>query len=67
VIGGIPVTPSFAGLAPTLVGTYQVNVQVPENMVTGTAVPVYLQITLSDGTVVQSNTVTMAVDEAVTE
>jgi hypothetical protein len=36
-------------------------------MVTGTAVPVYLQITLSDGTVVQSNTVTMAVDEAVTE
>jgi uncharacterized protein (TIGR03437 family) len=67
VIGGTAVTPSFAGLAPTLVGTYQVNVQVPENMVTGTAVPVYLQITLSDGTVVQSNTVTMAVDEAVTE
>jgi uncharacterized protein (TIGR03437 family) len=67
VIGGTAVTPSFAGLAPTLVGTYQVNVQLPANMVTGTAVPVYLRITLSDGTVVQSNTVTMAVDEAVTE
>jgi uncharacterized protein (TIGR03437 family) len=66
-IGGTAVTPSFAGLAPTMVGTYQVNVQLPANMVTGTAVPVYLRITLSDGTVAQSNTVTMAVDEAVTE
>jgi uncharacterized protein (TIGR03437 family) len=62
VIGGAIMEPSFSELAPSLVGTYQVNVQVPENAPIGSAVPVYIEITLSDGTVVKSNQVTIAVD-----
>jgi len=35
-IGGIPVTPVFAGLTPTAAGLYQVNVVVPPDLGTGT-------------------------------
>jgi len=62
VIGGEELQPIFSGLAPSLVGTYQVNVQVPADAPLGSAVPVYIQVTLSDGTVVKSNQVTIAVD-----
>ena len=55
-IGGVPVTPSFAGLAPGWVGLYQVNVQVPANAPVGDAIPVALSV---GG--VASNQVTMAV------
>lgn len=55
-IGGVPVTPSFAGLAPGWVGLYQVNVQVPSNAPVGDAVPVALSV---GG--VASNQVTIAV------
>ena len=55
-IGGVPVTPSFAGLAPGWVGLYQVNVQVPANAPVGDAVPVALSV--GDAA---SNQVTMAV------
>jgi len=55
-IGGIPATMTFAGLAPSFVSLYQVNVQVPDNVQTGNAIPVVLSI----GGVI-SNTVTIAV------
>lgn len=55
-IGGGPVIPSFAGLAPGFVGLYQVNAQVPTGMTPGNAVPVFLIV---GG--VTSNTVTIAV------
>jgi uncharacterized protein (TIGR03437 family) len=55
-IGGVPATPSFAGLAPGWVGLYQVNVQVPANAPVGDAVPVALSV---GGAV--SNQVTIAV------
>jgi uncharacterized protein (TIGR03437 family) len=55
-IGGVSVTPSFAGLAPGFVGLYQVNAQVPQNVALGSAVPVV--ITASG---VASNSVTIAV------
>jgi uncharacterized protein (TIGR03437 family) len=55
-IGGIPGKVLFSGLAPALVGVYQVNVQLPLNGPAGPAVPV----TLSIGNV-ESNTVTIAV------
>jgi uncharacterized protein (TIGR03437 family) len=35
-IGGVPVTPSFSGLAPGYVGLYQVNAQVPSSLAPGT-------------------------------
>jgi len=56
-IGGISgLVASYAGLAPTQVGLYQVNVLVPSGVIPGNAVPVALSI----GGVV-SNTVTIAV------
>ena len=54
-IDGIPATVSFSGAAPTFVGLYQVNVQVPAGVPSGTQ---DLQIII-DG--VPSNTVTIAV------
>ncbi len=55
-IGGEPATVSYSGLAPGLVGLYQVNVQVPASVPTGDAVN--LAITVGSLT---SNTVTVAV------
>jgi uncharacterized protein (TIGR03437 family) len=55
-IGGVPATVSFSGLAPGFVGAYQVNALVPAAAATGNAVPVVIEI----GGVV-SNTVTIAV------
>jgi uncharacterized protein (TIGR03437 family) len=55
-IGGVAGTVLYSGLAPNLVGLYQVNVQLPLNAPAGPAVPVILEI----GGVI-SNTVTIAV------
>ena len=55
-IGGVPATPTFAGLAPGWVGLYQVNVLVPANAPAGDAVPVVISV---GG--LTSNQVTMAV------
>jgi uncharacterized protein (TIGR03437 family) len=55
-IGGMPAPVTFSGLAPSFVGLYQVNVQVPDGAAPGSAVPVVLTI----GSVT-SNTVTIAV------
>jgi uncharacterized protein (TIGR03437 family) len=55
-IGGVPVTVSFSGLAPTFVGLYQVNVQVPSGVPQGDAVPLSLSIAG-----VKANVVTVAI------
>jgi uncharacterized protein (TIGR03437 family) len=55
-IGGVPAFVTFAGLAPGFVGLYQVNVQVPQGVAAGDAVPVML----STGAAV-SNGVTISV------
>jgi uncharacterized protein (TIGR03437 family) len=56
-IGGMPAQVAFSGLAPSFIGLYQVNVQVPENAPAGDAVPIVLTIGGVD-----SNIVTIAVD-----
>ena len=56
VIGNSPAKVLYSGLAPGTVGLYQVNVQVPAGVTTGSAVPVMLSI---GG--VESNVVTMAI------
>jgi uncharacterized protein (TIGR03437 family) len=43
-IGGMPATVQFAGLAPAMIGVYQVNVLIPANAPAGAAVPVQLSI-----------------------
>jgi uncharacterized protein (TIGR03437 family) len=61
-IGGIEVDPTFAGLAPGQIGLYQINVAVPTGAPTGPSVPLRLETVLSDGTVLTSNEVTIALD-----
>ncbi len=53
-IGNVSVPASFAGLAPGYVALYQVNVQVPLNAPTGSAVQVVLTMTDSSGDTVSS-------------
>ena len=55
-IGNLAATVHFAGLAPGFVGLYQINVEVPAAIETGTAVPLVL---IQNG--VPSNTVSVAV------
>jgi uncharacterized protein (TIGR03437 family) len=55
--GGQHVSAAFAGLAPGLVGLYQVNVRVPEDAPTGDAVPLAIMIANTS-----SNTVTIAIE-----
>jgi len=59
VIGGAPASVQFSGLAPGLVGVYQVNAVVPSGSATGDTVPV----TISIGGIT-SNAVTIAVGNA---
>jgi uncharacterized protein (TIGR03437 family) len=61
-IGGVNAPVTFAGLAPGFVALYQVNVQVPSNAQIGSAVPVVLTMTNSNGSLASSQeTVTIAV------
>jgi uncharacterized protein (TIGR03437 family) len=55
-VGGVSAPVLFSGLAPSLVGVYQVNVQLPAGVASGSAVP----LTISIGGVA-SNTATIAV------
>jgi uncharacterized protein (TIGR03437 family) len=54
-VGGRPVIPGYAGLAPSFAGLWQLNVLVPQETASG-AVPVVIVI---NG--VRSNTATIAV------
>jgi uncharacterized protein (TIGR03437 family) len=61
-LGGISVPVTFAGLAPTLVGIFQVNIQVPAGVPTGDAVPLVISATDPEsGIVTTSNSVAVAV------
>jgi uncharacterized protein (TIGR03437 family) len=53
---GIVVGPQFAGLTPSFVGLYQINVQIPVGIPKGSAIPLF--VTTPDGV---SNTVNIAV------
>jgi uncharacterized protein (TIGR03437 family) len=55
-IGGVPATVLFSGLAPTFVGLYQINAQVPAGAPFGDSVP--LIVSIGGAT---SNTITIAV------
>jgi len=55
-IGGVTAIVSYSGLAPTLVGVYQVNTLVPQGISPGDAIPVVISV----GGVL-SNTVTIAI------
>ena len=60
-IGDREVEPELATLAPGTAGLYQVNVQLPAGVSIGLAVPLYVQVTMPDGTAFRSNPVTIAI------
>lgn len=60
-IGGVSITPSFAGLAPTFVGLYQVNAMVPSSAPSGSSVPLSIVSIPGSLSPFASNTVTIAV------
>jgi uncharacterized protein (TIGR03437 family) len=67
VLGGIEIDPEFAGLTPGTVGLYQVNILVPAEAPAGSALPLYLKMTLPDGTIVRSNSVTISISDTTEE
>ena len=62
VIGDIEIQPAFAALAPGMPGLFQVNAQLPQETPLGSAIPLFLRVTLSDGTVIESNSTTLAAE-----
>jgi uncharacterized protein (TIGR03437 family) len=63
VFGNTAVDPAFAGLAPGTCGIYEVRVQLPADVPPSPALSLRVSVILSDGTVVESNPVTLAVGE----
>jgi uncharacterized protein (TIGR03437 family) len=61
IIGGTEAIPTFAGLAPGAVGLYQINVMIPIDSPAGDSIPLSTRVYLADGSVVDSNTVTIAI------
>jgi len=62
VVGGAEITPALAALAPGTVGLSEVVVSLPSEVTRGPAVPLYLKVILPDGTVIESNEVTIAIE-----
>jgi uncharacterized protein (TIGR03437 family) len=62
-VGDVLLPVTFAGLAPDTAGVYQVNLVLSDNVPTGPEVPLSLEVQLPDGTMVQSNVVTIAIEE----
>ncbi len=60
--GGIEVSPDFAGLAPGAIGLYQIDVPVTAAVPSGPNVPLRVEVTRADGSVVTSNEVTVAIE-----
>src|SRR5207248_3238470 len=60
-IGGVDAPVTFAGLVPSLVSLYQINVAVPPDAPAGDGIPLVITATDPDTGVVQSNSVTISV------
>jgi uncharacterized protein (TIGR03437 family) len=63
VLGGVEIVPSFAGLTPGVVSLFQVNAAIPQEAPVGPAVPLFLKVTLTDGTTLTTNQVTVAIED----
>jgi uncharacterized protein (TIGR03437 family) len=62
-VGDVFTPVTFAGLAPDTAGVYQVNIVLSDAVPSGTEVPVVLEVQLPDGTILQSNVVTIAIQD----
>jgi uncharacterized protein (TIGR03437 family) len=61
-LGDIEVPPDFAGLAPGEIGLYRIDVPVTAAVPSGPNVPLRVEVTRADGSVVSSNEVTVAIE-----
>jgi uncharacterized protein (TIGR03437 family) len=61
VIGNVELAPVFSGAAPGEIALNQVNVELTQTVPIGDAVPLFVKVALSNGTVIRSNTVTVAI------
>jgi uncharacterized protein (TIGR03437 family) len=64
VVGDAEIDPSFAGLAPGTAGLFQISMQLPESASAGTTI-LYVKVMLPDGTVFESNRVTLAISNVI--
>jgi uncharacterized protein (TIGR03437 family) len=60
-IGGIAVQPTLSASLPGAGGIFQISVQIPQNIISGPSVPVYVEVDPGNGKVVSSNQVVIAV------
>jgi uncharacterized protein (TIGR03437 family) len=60
-IGDIQMEPVSAEFAPSSPAVFQINAQLPQNVPTGLAVPMHIQVLLPDGSIAESNAVTLAI------
>jgi uncharacterized protein (TIGR03437 family) len=63
VIGGTEIAPGSVVLAPGALGLFQIDLQLPQEVPSGSAIPLFLKTILPDGTTIQSNEVTLAIDD----
>jgi uncharacterized protein (TIGR03437 family) len=61
-VGDAEITPDFAGFAAGTPGVLHIDAQLPQNAPAGSAVPLHIQVLLPDGSVVESNEVSLAID-----
>jgi uncharacterized protein (TIGR03437 family) len=64
VAGGVEIDPDLSTLAPGTVGLYQINTQLPPGVPLGPAVPLFIRVTMPNGAVAESNTVTLAIEDS---
>ena len=62
VVGGMEIAPASVELAPGTMGLLQVDAPLPLGVPSGDTVPLFVRVILSDGTTVESNEVTLAID-----
>jgi uncharacterized protein (TIGR03437 family) len=63
VIGGTEIAPGSVVLAPGALGLFQIDLQLPQEVPSGSAIPLFLKAILPDGTTIESNEVTLAIDD----
>jgi uncharacterized protein (TIGR03437 family) len=62
-VGDVQITPDLAGLAGTA-GVFHIDAQLPRNVSGGSAVPLRIEVILPDGSVAESNEVSLAIEPA---
>jgi uncharacterized protein (TIGR03437 family) len=63
-VGDVQIAPESAEFAPGSPGVFQIDAELPQNVPTGLAVPLHIQVLLPDGSIAESNQVTLAIADA---